>query len=81
MVGATASSASAVVALQVRMPVLVLPLTLILAVMVGKLLSTLTDAAELMVAPWSSVAVMAQLMLSEGVELLGSSCRVLETEP
>ena len=62
------------------MPVLVVPLALMLVLMVGKLLSTLTDAAELTVAPWSSVAVMAQLMLSAGLLLLGSSCRVLETE-
>ena len=63
------SSTSEAVAEQVNSPVLVLPLADMLAVTVGSVLSTVTEADDVTAAPWSSVAVSVQLTFSPGAVL------------
>ena len=60
------SSTSEAVAEQVNSPVLVLPLAEMLAVTVGRVLSTVTEAVDVTATPWSSVAVRVQLTSSPG---------------
>ena len=79
--GVVESSSSEAVAEQVSSPVLVVPLAVILAVMLGRVLSTATEALEETVSPWSSVAVIVQLTTSEGRTVEAVSCRVSEVEP
>ena len=66
MVGVFESSSSEAVAEQVSSPVFVDPLAVILAVMLGRVLSTVPEALEETVSPWSSVAVIVQLTTSDG---------------
>ena len=75
------SSASEAVAEQVSSPVFVDPLAVILAVMLGRVLSTATEALEETVSPWSSVAVIVQLTTSDGRTVETVSWRVSEVEP
>ena len=61
------------------MPVFELPLAEMLAVMVGGVLSTVTEVLVEMVSPWSSVATIVHVTTSPGVVLV-VNCRVLLVE-
>ena len=60
------SSTSEAVAEHVNSPILLVPLAEILAVTVGSVFSTVTEAVEVTAIPWSSVAVSVQLTSSPG---------------
>ena len=57
------------------------PLAVILAVMLGRVLSTVTEALEDTVSPWSSIAVIVQFTTSDGSTVVAVSWRVSEVEP